>query len=193
MSARLGFLLAMSAPLLGNGGCPTDDDDSADDLFDAEAWCAENPDRCDYDGDGLMGNEDCDDSDPLTHAGADELPYDGVDQNCDGEDLVDVDGDGVDATQAGGTDCDDGDPTVYPGAEEVCDGADQDCDGEEDEEEDLAEGEPEWGPDQNGDGLPECENPIRGCEAPEDIVVDVPGGQPIRVQYLSCDEEGLAQ
>ena len=55
-----------------------------------------------------------------------------MDQDCDGSDLTDVDGDGVDADQAvGGTpDCDDTDPAVFPGAvENPDDGIGQDCDG----------------------------------------------------------------
>ncbi len=80
---------------------------------------------------------DCDDADSSIHAGATETPYDGIDQDCDGADLVDVDGDGFKAVEAGGNDCDDNDPDlnprdtpgVYPGAEEVCDGLDNDCNG----------------------------------------------------------------
>ncbi|MFZ5477605.1 MAG: MopE-related protein [Myxococcota bacterium] len=79
----------------------------------------------DYDGDGVERPADCDDDDPAVHPGAEEVWYDGVDQDCDGND-DDRDADGV--TVAG--DCDDADPTAYPGAEEVCgDGADDDCEG----------------------------------------------------------------
>ena len=40
----------------------------------------------DADGDGVVGSEDCDDSDPYTYPDAMEFPGDGVDQNCDGVD-----------------------------------------------------------------------------------------------------------
>lgn len=63
-------------------------------------------------------------------AAAQEIPYDGVDQDCDGSDLVDVDADGFIAIEAGGDDCDDASPEINPNAEEVpYDGVDQDCSG----------------------------------------------------------------
>ncbi len=187
---RLAALLAVAVPTLGNGECnPAGDDDSADMSVEEgfATYCAENPSACDQDEDGYMDDEDCDPRDSDTHAGATEIPYDGADQNCDGEDLADVDGDGFDSTEvAGGDDCDDGNETVHPGAPEVCDGDDQDCDGVEDEAADLDPDDPDttqWGPDQDGDGEPECTNPITNCEQPDDIAV--PGGEEIK--YLECD------
>ncbi len=60
----------------------------------------------------------------------DEVPYDAIDQDCDGSDLVDVDGDGFDAVQADGADCNDNDASINPDATEVpYDGVDQDCSG----------------------------------------------------------------
>ncbi|TVQ86096.1 MAG: MYXO-CTERM sorting domain-containing protein, partial [Deltaproteobacteria bacterium] len=43
--------------------------------------------------DGLLNEVDCDDTDGTINPGADEVPYDRIDQNCDDYDLVDVDGD----------------------------------------------------------------------------------------------------
>lgn len=38
----------------------------------------------DMDGDGFIGADDCDDTDPYTYPGAKEFPGDGIDQDCDG-------------------------------------------------------------------------------------------------------------
>ncbi len=82
----------------------------------------------DRDGDGWTAGEDCDDGRDDIYPGAPEVLYDGVDQDCDGGDLIDGDGDGYPATLAGGNDCADGDAETHPSADEVCgDGVDQDC------------------------------------------------------------------
>lgn len=87
----------------------------------------------DLDGDGATSDVDCDDSDPYTYPGADEVPYDGRDQDCSGADLLDADGDGHDGEVVGGDDCMDSNPEVHPGHEEVCyNGLDDDCSGNED-------------------------------------------------------------
>ncbi len=84
----------------------------------------------DSDGDGWAAGEDCDDSDPDINPGAEEVWYDGVDQDCDGADDYDADGDGHVAEEYGGADCDDTDGGVYPGAyDPQDDGVDSDCDG----------------------------------------------------------------
>ena len=121
MNNRTAFwLVLMSAGLLtltvcsGGGGGTTDNGVS------------------DADADGYATPDDCDDGNPDVYPGATEVPYDGVDQDCNGMDLKDVDGDGYAAEDAGGTDCDDEDSTVYPDADEVpYDGVDQDCNGDD--------------------------------------------------------------
>ncbi len=105
----------------------------------------------DADADGYSDAEDCDESNPAVHPGAEEV-CDGVDQDCDGTpddglDAVwytDADADGYGDpgvpttacaqpanTVADATDCDDASAAYYPGApEEDCDDpADYNCDG----------------------------------------------------------------
>jgi hypothetical protein len=99
----------------------------------------------DDDGDGAWavecGGEDCDDSDAALGPGFPEIPYDGIDQDCDGSDLDDVDSDGFPGGP-GGSDCADYNPAVFPapidesglvlplGGHELCsDSWDNDCDG----------------------------------------------------------------
>ncbi len=88
----------------------------------------------DADGDGLVaetwGGTDCDDADPDQGVPTTEVPYDGIDQDCDGLDLVDVDGDGEPSATVGGPDCDDSSAAVGVTQAEVCgDGIDNDCSG----------------------------------------------------------------
>ncbi|MFH1468149.1 MAG: putative metal-binding motif-containing protein [Pseudomonadota bacterium] len=88
----------------------------------------------DADGDGYPTPGDCDDDDPDIHPDAVDIPYNGIDEDCDGVDLTDVDGDGWDAEQVGGEDCADANAAIHPDAGETCsDGRDNDCDGEIDE------------------------------------------------------------
>jgi hypothetical protein len=84
----------------------------------------------DNDGDGYSpADGDCNDEDETIHPTAIEEACDGVDQNCDGVELDDIDGDGYLCEGAGGDDCDDFDPAVNPGAEDYCgDGVDVNCD-----------------------------------------------------------------
>ncbi len=94
-------------------------------------------DGSDADGDGYWDITDCDDSDASIHPSAEETPYDGIDQDCDGLDLTDVDGDGWEGPEVGGTDCDDEDASVYPGAPDSWyDGVDSDCAGDDDYDQD---------------------------------------------------------
>jgi hypothetical protein len=95
---------------------------------------------------------------------SEEQPYDGIDQDCDGEDLEDVDGDGWTASQVGGTDCDDTDAAVHPGADEVCDEIDNDCDGLIDGQDDGVQGATTWYQDADGDGFGDPETTLTACE-----------------------------
>ena len=82
-------------------------------------------DRSDEDGDGVsVGDGDCADDEPNAFPGNDEVPYDGIDNDCVDGDLVDVDGDGHSID----TDCDDNDASVFPAAvDEPYDGVNADC------------------------------------------------------------------
>jgi len=73
----------------------------------------------DEDYDGFYVDEDCDDQNPLINPSAKEIPYNGIDEDCTGKDLTDVDEDGYDSTEAGGTDCDDQNPQYNPGSEDI--------------------------------------------------------------------------
>jgi len=125
----------------------------------------------DSDGDGFSTCQgDCNDGLALANPFAPDAIGDGLDQNCDGADGIDIDGDGAASALSGGTDCDDTDPlanqldvdgdgestcdgdcddvdpTRHPSAPETCgDGVDSDCGGDLEAE-----------VDDDGDGYAEC-------------------------------------
>jgi hypothetical protein len=87
--------------------------------------------------DGGADGDDCNDDDATIYPGADEVAYDGIDQDCDAADLTDVDMDGFDGG-IDGDDCNDDDALVYPGAADGYDMVDSDCDGMVDEDDIVA-------------------------------------------------------
>jgi hypothetical protein len=143
--------------------CNSRDDDcdsSVDEgAIDATTWYADSDDdsygdsanpytSCDAPSGFVADDQDCDDTEDTVYPGATELPYDGVDQDCDGSDLGDADGDGHAWDGVGGTDCDDSDASVHAGAAETADGVDEDCDGTVDDGTDWY--------DDDGDGFAEA-------------------------------------
>ena len=82
-------------------------------------------------------NTDCDDTNPDQNPGMEEVWYDGVDGDCDGESDFDQDGDSFEVDTHGGLDCDDENPDVNPTVlDEWYDGIDADCGGEDDYDKD---------------------------------------------------------
>ncbi|MBX2802394.1 MAG: putative metal-binding motif-containing protein [Myxococcales bacterium] len=98
--------------------------------------------------DGYVADaSDCDDTNGDVHPDGVEVAYDGLDNDCDGGDLTDVDGDGYGIDE----DCDDDDAAVNPGATELAgDGIDNDCDD--------GDAEPSMD-DDDGDGDCGCQSP----------------------------------
>ncbi len=96
---------------------------------------SQEPVETDADGDGYGESTDCDDENPAVSPGAQEIPYNGLDDDCDTSTPDDdLDSDGV----YHDSDCDDTDPETHPGATDfLLDGTDQDCDGHDDGLEDL--------------------------------------------------------
>ena len=118
----------------------------------------------DNDGDGSLEDEDCDDFNNTVYPGATEIPYNGVDDDCDESTPDDdLDGDG----HLSADDCDDGDATVNQDATESCNGIDDDCNGDVDD----AVGDL-WYADYDGDGFgnPDIEN--QACDGESGTVAD---------------------
>ncbi len=104
-----------AAPLESDGGCYLDlDDDGYGSNIESELFD--------------MGT-DCNDSETGLNPGAEEIWYNDVDENCDGND-TDQDGDGDSHEDHGGGDCNDQDDSISSQLEEVGgNGIDENCDG----------------------------------------------------------------
>jgi len=93
---------------------------------------------CEVPEDFVSNAMDCNDQDLWQRPGNPEIPYDGIDQDCSGDDLCDVDLDGFDDPRCGGLDCQDDRADIHPAVLEIWyDGVDQDCDGWSDFDQDL--------------------------------------------------------
>jgi len=113
------------------GECSDEMDNDDNGLVDCEDPGCEDSTECDgdafvdRDGDGSPDEEDCAPTNPDISPDFDEVPYDGIDNDCDPDTLDDdLDGDGY----LGAEDCDDHNPDVSPRELELpYDGLDNDC------------------------------------------------------------------
>ncbi|MEC8379769.1 MAG: MopE-related protein [Myxococcota bacterium] len=91
-------------------------------------------DSCTVPLNGSATGGDCDDTDNAIYPTAQEIWYNGVDNDCLGGDDFDQDGDGEASSSYNGLDCDDTNPSINTSAVEIYyDGVDQDCDNNENE------------------------------------------------------------
>ncbi len=133
----------------------------------------------DVDGDGHdaleAGGDDCDDDDGAVNPTAREEWYNGIDENCDGNDS-DQDGDGWEwLREDDGPDCNDTNPEYYPGApDEPYDNRDTNCDGSND-----------WDADGDGSGSA-AYNKGFDCDD-DDPLVNTDGNETFNGKDDDCD------
>ena len=101
-----------------------DDAGNVDATPEKRAWTTQR----DADGDGYDATKDCDDASAARHPGARDVADNGVDEDCDGADAVNLDRDGDGIPRP--ADCNDGNAAVRPGAADIpANKVDEDCDG----------------------------------------------------------------
>ena len=149
--------LGLSLAMVACGDKAENDEDDGDVGGGAADWM-------DEDGDGHAAVTDCDDTDPEVNSSAEEVPYDGIDNDCD-EDTPDddLDSDGY----ASDEDCDDADPLIHPGRSEVCDGVDNDCSGVVDDNAGA-----EWYRDGDSDGYGDATDAMMHCDGESGYVAN---------------------
>ena len=86
------------------------------------------PDAVDNDGDGFPSTVDCNDSNAGINPSRPEIPENGVDENCDGVDGVNLDRDADGFNRP--ADCNDNNAAIHPGVRDIPDNnIDENCDG----------------------------------------------------------------
>lgn len=144
--------------------CITTKDCSQGQVCTLQGFCVS--DTRDRDGDGFAAEIDCDDTKRNVNPEAQEVPYDGSDNDCSPSTPDDdIDGDGW----PNAFDCNDDLEEVHPQADEICDGLDNDCNEVIDDNPVTAD---TWYADTDSDGYGSDAITRRACAQPEGFVAE---------------------